>query len=585
MGSKNQVTLTFAGDEAQLNKSFQSVGSAADRFGKSVGKSSRDTGIHFKKMGADAEGTKKGFAGLGAQGQLLTGVLAGFGGSVALSAFNDMTNLASSAGETFNKATTIFGAGFGDIEKWASTAKNTMGMSKTAALDAAAGFGNLFSQLGFGQEDVNNMSKSMVQLGVDFASFHGIEDVTSVIEAQSSAFRGEYDALQKFIPTISAATVEQKALEMSGKKATKELTAQEKAAAVQAFMMENAGAAMGDYAKTSNSAMGQSKKSAAAMEEMNVAIGQKLLPAQMKWNQAKLAFANVMVDKVLPALDRIGGFIQANQGPFTALALVVGGALTAAFVMWAISAGAAAVATIAATWPVLAIGAAVAVLAFIVIKNWSTIKEWTVKVFTAVWTFIKQAFEVVKNLFMSYINIYITIYKKIGQAIMAVWNGAVSFVGGAMSKIGGIISGAVNTAKGIIAGVPNAIKGIMSGVANTITAPFKAGFQGIRNAWNSTVGGRGFSVPGWVPPPMGGKSFRIPALADGGVVTGPTLALVGEGRGPEAVIPLDRMEQFGGGTTTIVLDSGGSRLDELLLEILQKAISIQGGNVQAVLGR
>jgi hypothetical protein len=34
----------------------------------------------------------------------------------------------------------------------------------------------------------------------------------------------------------------------------------------------------------------------------------------------------------------------------------------------------------------------------------------------------------------------------------------------------------------------------------------------------------------------------IPALAEGGIATGPTLALIGEGKGPEAVIPLDKLE-------------------------------------------
>ena len=37
---------------------------------------------------------------------------------------------------------------------------------------------------------------------------------------------------------------------------------------------------------------------------------------------------------------------------------------------------------------------------------------------------------------------------------------------------------------------------------------------------------------------MGG----IPMLAEGGIATGPTLAMIGEGRGPEAVIPLDKLE-------------------------------------------
>jgi hypothetical protein len=39
----------------------------------------------------------------------------------------------------------------------------------------------------------------------------------------------------------------------------------------------------------------------------------------------------------------------------------------------------------------------------------------------------------------------------------------------------------------------------------------------------------------------------IPMLASGGIVTGPTLAMVGEGGGPEAVIPLDRLNSFMGG--------------------------------------
>jgi ElaB/YqjD/DUF883 family membrane-anchored ribosome-binding protein len=45
-------------------------------------------------------------------------------------------------------------------------------------------------------------------------------------------------------------------------------------------------------------------------------------------------------------------------------------------------------------------------------------------------------------------------------------------------------------------------------------------------------------------------SGGIPALADGGIVTGPTLALIGEA-GPEAVVPLDRMGSMGGNNVTI----------------------------------
>ena len=77
---------------------------------------------------------------------------------------------------------------------------------------------------------------------------------------------------------------------------------------------------------------------------------------------------------------------------------------------------------------------------------------------------------------------------------------------------------------------------------------FKTVFNGVAKLWNSTVGKLKFTVPGWVPG-IGGKGFDmpdIPMLANGGIVTGPTLAMIGEA-GPEAVIPLDRMGSMGGG--------------------------------------
>jgi hypothetical protein len=43
------------------------------------------------------------------------------------------------------------------------------------------------------------------------------------------------------------------------------------------------------------------------------------------------------------------------------------------------------------------------------------------------------------------------------------------------------------------------------------------------------------------------KMGGIPMLAEGGIATGPTLAMIGEGKGPEAVIPLDKLEGMLGG--------------------------------------
>ena len=46
---------------------------------------------------------------------------------------------------------------------------------------------------------------------------------------------------------------------------------------------------------------------------------------------------------------------------------------------------------------------------------------------------------------------------------------------------------------------------------------------------------------------MAAAAEGVPALAEGGIVTGPTLALIGEGRESEAVIPLSKLPQIAGG--------------------------------------
>ena len=50
-------------------------------------------------------------------------------------------------------------------------------------------------------------------------------------------------------------------------------------------------------------------------------------------------------------------------------------------------------------------------------------------------------------------------------------------------------------------------------------------------------------------------NINIPGFANGGIVTGPTLAMVGE-KGPEAIIPLSQMGNMGGGGVTVNVTGG-----------------------------
>ncbi|MCI0688797.1 MAG: hypothetical protein L0Y54_16400, partial [Sporichthyaceae bacterium] len=142
--------------------------------------------------------------------------------------------------------------------------------------------------------------------------------------------------------------------------------------------------------------------------------------------------------------------------------------------------------------------------------------------------------------------------------------------------------------------LPGKIKRFVGPIADILTFPFRLGIEGIKRIWNATIGGKGFTVPDWVPK-IGGKGFTIPRLAHGGIRGG--LVEVGEHgreivRLPQGSTVMDHgssnrmLAGAGSGVPTAVLEirSGGSALDEWLLEILRKVIRVKGGNVQLVLG-
>ena len=159
-----------------------------------------------------------------------------------------------------------------------------------------------------------------------------------------------------------------------------------------------------------------------------------------------------------------------------------------------------------------------------------------------------------------------------------------------------IVNGAFDSIKRGAGAFVEYIKDAVTGAAKTIgkvadiiTFPYRVAFKTIASLWNATLGGFHIGIPGFkIPfgPSFGGFGFTIPnlpvpALAAGGVVTRPTMAMIGE-RGPEAVIPLSRSGNGGAGGVTVVINTGASDLDELI----RKRVRVLGnGNVQAAFGR
>ena len=231
------------------------------------------------------------------------------GGTVA--ALGLSTKAAGDLAEAQAKTNSVFKESVGVIDEFAAGATEGLALSKREALESASTFGNLFTQLDMGTATAAEMSTSMITLAGDFAAFHNANPV-DVIEAQTAAFRGEYDALQKFVPTINAAAVEQRAMADTGKANSKELTAQEKALATYNIMLDNAGDAQGAAARESDGLAMSTKRAKAELENSAATIGEALVPAAAKGAQGIALMASAF-GSLPPAMQTgvigIGGLV------------------------------------------------------------------------------------------------------------------------------------------------------------------------------------------------------------------------------------------------------------------------------------
>jgi len=177
-------------------------------------------------------------------------------------------------------------------------------------------------------------------------------------------------------------------------------------------------------------------------------------------------------------------------------------------------------------------------------------------------------------------------------------NGQFQLIGGAFQRLVWVWDTGFAAAKVLIGAVVDAfralwrsgqdafdrLKSFGGGLYDALAGPFdaikeaaKSAFNFIADAWNNTVGKIKFTIPDWVPL-LGGKTFDvpdIPKLAKGGIVTRPTIAMIGEA-GPEAVIPLSRAGRpanigagTAGGTINVHIET---KVDALSGRVLLRAI-------------
>jgi len=184
--------------------------------------------------------------------------------------------------------------------------------------------------------------------------------------------------------------------------------------------------------------------------------------------------------------------------------------------------------------------------------------------FTALWNGIVAIFSVVASFFG-------TVFGAAWNAITFVWglavgffnlwwNGIVNIFNAVVGFFSGVFSAAWNAIVAVFSPIVKFFKGIWDSIASIFTSIGKTVGDAIGGAFKTAVNGvlnfaagmiNGFidaingatdvinNIPGVKIGKIG--KLKVNLLAEGGIISSPTLAMIGEGREPEAVIPLSKL--------------------------------------------
>lgn len=585
------------------------------------------------------------------------GVGAAIGGAFAAAKVaefaKDAVNAASDLSESISKTGVVFGTSATDIEAWSKTSATAMGLSQQAALEAAGTYGNLAVAIGLPQDKAADMSKTLVGLAGDLASFNNVP-VGDALAALQSGLTGETEPLKKFGVNMNDAALKSEALSLGlvklsvdttkvseqqekvdkatrataealkkyGKDSTQytdavrdqeqanaklavvmegkmpqSLDASTKAQAAYSLIMKQTSTAQGDFARTSDGLANQQRIAAAQVENLKASLGEALLPVIQQ-------LVTVLNNYLIPVLQVAGQFIQDNSGWLVPVAGIILG-LVAAIKAWEIAQ--AALNLVMSANPILLVVVAIAALIAGIIlayQNCEVFREivdaafrgiviafgWIVDAAKAVFDWIRDNWPLLLSILLGPFGIAVGIIiqnwdsiKRAGQDvwqwISGTWTTLTGYLTAPFTAAWGVISGIWQNIKdgasavydwvkgkfdslvGAIEGVLGGVAGAAASVANAIKAPINAiirGWNGLRLVVPTitlpkvdlgplgTIGGQSF----------GGWTFDFPnisELAKGGIVTGPTLAMIGEA-GREAVIPLPRGGGLIGGRHTYNLN-------------------------------
>lgn len=253
---------------------------------------------------------------------------AGIAAGAVISFTKDSIRAASDLNESINAVKVVFGEASDGIMEIGERSADSFGMSQSSFNEFAVRFSAFAKNIA--EEDgrsIIDVVDEMSQRVADFASVHNL----SLEEAQqvaSSTLAGETEVFRRFGGDVSAAAVQQKALEMGLGDTTGALSEQEKQLVRYKLFMEQTNKTAGDFKNTQDELANATRTANARMEDAKAKIGDALLPVIADVTSAFAGFVgwldelNVTMPATGEQFSALTGIVKSFTGIFGVVTLV-----------------------------------------------------------------------------------------------------------------------------------------------------------------------------------------------------------------------------------------------------------------------
>jgi hypothetical protein len=298
--------------------------------------------------------------------RLLIGLIAGTG---VIRGFKELLRLGSEVTETMSKFNVVFAENAKVMKDWAVSFGESVGRARKDVLSWAAELQDIFVPIGFARSEAMKFAKSLVQVGVDVASFNEKMD-REVMRNFTSAIMGSHRAVRQYGIAISESRLAQESYRQGLNKTFSNLTDMEKIFLRYVIIINDTKDAQTDAIRTQDNYANVLKRTRAAITDLATDIGTSLLPVMtglLKTVQKLIQPLKNMTFETLQASLRV---VKVVAG-FTAFIIIfpkVVGAIKAIVVGYkALAAGQSIVLALGgpAGWAVLAAGAVIAAAAVV----------------------------------------------------------------------------------------------------------------------------------------------------------------------------------------------------------------------------